>query len=185
MSETGIAEETADLNAVFPTATEEFFTRLYELYPASDYNSTFFQRQAIYGDFIISCPTYYMATAVAGVGQPVYKLIFDAGDEQHAATQPFLLDYPPANANNATLAKLMRDYFISFATSLDPNTVSYSGTPKPNWPLYVPSEAAASNATTSTFSILDVNYTMIGTTIDFDADAQCDFFHGQSYVVRN
>ncbi|KAI9663984.1 MAG: hypothetical protein M1821_007475 [Bathelium mastoideum] len=181
-SETGIATETADLNSVFPTATDEFFTRLYELYPASDFNSTFFQRQAIFGDFIIKCPTYYMATAVAGVGQPVYKLNFDAGNELHAATQPFLLTVPPGDANNATLALLMRDYFASFATSLDPNAVSYSGTPKPTWPLYLTS---GSNGTSGTFNRLSVNYTMIGTTEDFDASPQCDFFHGQSYVVRN
>ncbi|KAL9094046.1 MAG: hypothetical protein Q9165_003716 [Trypethelium subeluteriae] len=186
-SEVGIALETADLNAVFPTATPEFFARLYELYPASDFNSTFYQRQTIYGDFIISCPTYYMATAVSGAGQPVYKLLMNAGTEQHGATQPFLLSVPGADdSNNATLGRILRDYFISFAVNLDPNQVSYSGTPKPTWPAYYAAAGAAGgNSSTGSLNILDVNYTMIGATPDFDADARCDFFHGQSYVVRN
>lgn len=40
---------------LFPSAGPGFFSRLYELYPASDYNSTFWQRQTWYGDFIINC----------------------------------------------------------------------------------------------------------------------------------
>lgn len=35
------------------------------------------------------------------------------------------------------------------------------------------------------FSILDITYTTIGVERDIDASPQCDFFHGQSYVVRN
>ena len=123
-----------------------------------------------------------MATAVSGAGQPVYKLNFDAGSELHAATQPFLLTNPPGDASNATLGTLLRDYFVSFSTSLDPNAVSYSGMSKPIWPLYTTSSA---NATTGTFSRLSVNDTMIGTTFDYDASPRCDFFYGQSYVVRN
>lgn len=49
MSETTMTEETADLEEVFPYAKKSFFNRLYELYPASAYNSTFFQRQSIFG----------------------------------------------------------------------------------------------------------------------------------------
>ena len=63
-SETTMAEETVDLEGLFPFAKESFFNRLYSLYPESDFNATFWQRQQLYGDFIISCPTYYMATAV-------------------------------------------------------------------------------------------------------------------------
>jgi carboxylesterase type B len=175
-TETTIAEETTDILTIFPAASDAFVTRLYQLYPPSDFNSTFFQRQSIYGDFIINCPTYYMATALSAVGVPVYKLRFAAGTELHAATQPFLLDVPPADSNNRTLGLLLRDYFISFAVEGDPNAVSYSGTVKPEWPLYFSDGG---------FNVLDVNYTMIGAIPDYDAGPRCDFFHGQSYIVRN
>lgn len=46
---------TKDLQQIFPYAKESFFNRLYQLYPASDFNSTFFRRAEIYGDYIINC----------------------------------------------------------------------------------------------------------------------------------
>jgi len=48
-----MAQETTDLQSLFPYAQQSFFTRLYELYPGSQYNSTFFDRQQLFGDFII------------------------------------------------------------------------------------------------------------------------------------
>jgi len=54
-NETTQAIETMDLQTIFPYAKQSFFTRLYELYPADDFNSTLFQRQQIYGDYIIDC----------------------------------------------------------------------------------------------------------------------------------
>ncbi|KAK3704165.1 hypothetical protein LTR37_014005 [Vermiconidia calcicola] len=48
-------EMTADLQTIFPYAKQSFFRRLYELYPAGDFNSTFFRRAEIYGDYIINC----------------------------------------------------------------------------------------------------------------------------------
>ena len=50
-----MADETTDLQILFPYAKNSFFTRLYELYPASDFNSTLFQRQTIFGNFIVCC----------------------------------------------------------------------------------------------------------------------------------
>jgi len=55
MSQTTQAEETADAQILFPGAGPTFFSRLYQLYPASAYNSTFFQRQTWFGDMIIDC----------------------------------------------------------------------------------------------------------------------------------
>ena len=49
---------TADLQTIFPFAKSSFFKRLYQLYPASDFNSTFFRRAEIYGDYIINCREY-------------------------------------------------------------------------------------------------------------------------------
>lgn len=52
-SQRNMTEETTDLEVLFPYAKDSFFTRLYQLYPANAYNSTLFQRQTIYGNYII------------------------------------------------------------------------------------------------------------------------------------
>jgi hypothetical protein len=77
-----------------------------------------------------------------------------------------------------TLANILKDWYLGFVTNLDPNSISNSGTPKPYWPQYQESQDVD-------FSIMSINYTMMGVTPDFDANERCDFFHGQSYVVRN
>lgn len=89
MSETTKEEEVAGVRTLFPYAKRSFINQLFDLYPASDYNSTFFQRAKWFGDFIINCPTYYMAAAASDWGNPVYKLTFAAGTELHAAISPF------------------------------------------------------------------------------------------------
>ncbi|KAK4891690.1 hypothetical protein LTR27_009698 [Elasticomyces elasticus] len=171
-------EETADLQLIFPYAKQSFFNRLYQLYPAEDFNSTLFQRQTIYGDYIIDCPTYYMATASSDWGQPTYKMIFNAGSQLHGADGPFLWGPNSTSSNNATLANIMKDWYLGFVLNLDPNTINNSNTSKPYWPQY-------QSPGVSNFSIMDVNYTMVGAIPDLDANERCDFFHGQSYVVRN
>jgi len=80
--------------------------------------------------------------------------------------------------NNMTLANIMKDYYLGFVLNLDPNSVSNSGTPKPQWPQYSPAGA-------TDFTVMDVNYTMMGAIPDMDANARCDFFHSQSFVIRN
>lgn len=54
-SVTNQVEETTDAQFLFPYAGPSFFSRLYQLYPASNFNSTFYQRQTWFGDFIINC----------------------------------------------------------------------------------------------------------------------------------
>jgi carboxylesterase type B len=86
-------ESTAlDLRQLFPYAKQHFFDRLYQLYPTEAYNTTFWQRQTLFGDFIINCPTYYMASAMADAGIPTYKLIFNAGNQLHGATGAFVFE---------------------------------------------------------------------------------------------
>jgi hypothetical protein len=88
-SEMTTSEMQQGLQALFPYAGQPFFNRLYQLYPRAAYNSTYFQRQQLFGDFIISCPTYYFGTAVSQSGNPVYKMIFDAGSQLHGSLIPF------------------------------------------------------------------------------------------------
>lgn len=53
-SVTTLAEERRDLGFVFPAAKMSFFGRLWEVYPSAAFNSTFFQRVQVFGDFIVS-----------------------------------------------------------------------------------------------------------------------------------
>lgn len=89
-----MAQEAKNVPTLFPNAGRSFISRLFELYPASDFNSTVFQRAKWYGDFIISCPTYYMAAAVSDSGNPVYKFTFAAGMQFHGAIGPFVETLP-------------------------------------------------------------------------------------------
>ncbi|SMY21325.1 unnamed protein product [Zymoseptoria tritici ST99CH_1A5] len=175
---------TDDAHHLFPYAGQDFFDRLYQLYPLDAYNSTFFQRQQFFGDFIISCPTYYMASASADAGLPTYKLIFDAGTQQHEATFDFIY-MPSSSTNNATIADYMKDWVISFTVHMDPNEQSFTGASgKPYWPMYNTAMGTA-NASTPEFAIMSVNYTQVGSIMDPDVSAQCDFFHSSSYDTRN
>lgn len=137
-----------------------------------------------------------MATATSDWGLPTWKFIFNAGSQLHGADGPFLwgpqsgkshhtffplrgkANVVVLDVNNATIADILKDWYLGFVINLDPNTISNSGTPKPHWPQYSPAGASG-------FTSMDFNYTMIGTVPDFDASSRCDFFHGQSYVVRN
>jgi len=91
---------TMDLRQLFPYAKQHFFDRLYQLYPTEAYNSTFWQRQTLFGDFIINCPTYYMASAMADEGVPTYKLIFNAGNQLHGATGAFVFESNDSPSKN-------------------------------------------------------------------------------------
>lgn len=91
-SELTVQGTTADLQELFPYAKQSFFDRLYQLYPVGEFNSTFWQRQTLFSDFIITCPTYYMASAMSDAGVPTYKLIFNAGSQLHGATGPFITE---------------------------------------------------------------------------------------------
>ncbi|KAK4998932.1 hypothetical protein LTR66_001922 [Elasticomyces elasticus] len=183
------AAETMDAAVLFPYAGPSFFSRLYQLYPASDYNSTFFQRQTWFGDFIINCPTYYMATAFtdqAYNASAVFKLTFAAGAQLHAATRPFLnsntIGWP--SANNQTLAQIMSSYWISFVVTKDPNPLKAPNAP--SWPSYMSGgKGTAADGESVGFNTLSVTYNSIVVRGDPDASAKCDFFSSQGYAVRN
>lgn len=178
-----------DAMNVFPSAGPSFFSRLYQLYPRSAYNSTFFQRQTWFGDFIINCPTYYMATAFtdqAYNASAVFKLIFAAGTEIHGSTGPFLtskqINFP--DANNATLADIMSSYWISFAATHDPNPLRDPRAPF--WPSYSSGgNGSAADGQSVGFSVLQVNYNSIDVQGDPDNSAACSFFDSQDRVVSN
>ncbi|KAF2436882.1 alpha/beta-hydrolase [Tothia fuscella] len=94
-SEVTLEQEMTGLRSLFPNADEKFFAALFDLYPVAEFNSTLWHRQTLFGDFIINCPTQWIADAVVLLGKPVYKMVFEAGDGQHGATSPFLFDGSP------------------------------------------------------------------------------------------
>ncbi|QIW96956.1 hypothetical protein AMS68_002474 [Peltaster fructicola] len=189
MSQTTQIEETMDAEDLFAYAGPSFFSRLYQLYPRSAYNSTFFQRQTWFGDFIINCPTYFMASRAVdhnSNSSAVYKLTFDAGSELHGATAAFIFsnDINWPGANNNTLAKIMTSYFVSFAVSYDPNPLRVAGAP--TFPNYISGGSGnSSNGESVGFSTLAVTYTSISTQHDPDASEKCEFFGNNGYVVMN
>ncbi|KAH7015865.1 Alpha/Beta hydrolase protein [Ilyonectria destructans] len=107
----------------------------------------FIRRSALFGDAMISCPTTYIAQAVADAGAPAYKLVFNSGYQFHSATGYFIYsNYINADGSrttggasipgNATLATLLRNYFISFTIHQDPNALTVNDISAPSWPKY-------------------------------------------------
>ena len=90
ISQTTHTEMVQGLGNLFPYAKESFFRRLFQLYPRSDFNSTFFQRSAIFGDALIACPSSYISAALSDYGMPVWKFVFYAGSQVHGALLPFV-----------------------------------------------------------------------------------------------
>jgi hypothetical protein len=115
----------------------------------------------------------------------VYKMIFDAGSQGHVASTSFIYSADTGYwtaANNQTLAQIMTDYFLSFAITLNPNTLKNAAAPE--WPAYVsgaPNEAGV----TVGFQILDVTYTTIVPIEDPDVNPGCDFMAGQGVAIAN
>jgi len=178
----GTTEELRDLSMIWPSAGASFWRRLYDLYPISAFNSTFYHRAQLFGDAVVECPTYWLSSAVSDAGLNVYKVLFYAGSEVHGATSPYL--YFEDNLGfydyNSTIGQYMRDWVVSFTTMLDPNAVTYSNfTSKPYFPAY------ANASSNDGFNAMQVNFTEIGVVKDWDVSDRCDWFHSQNAVIRN
>jgi hypothetical protein len=116
----------------------------------------------------------------------VFKLVFAAGTETHAATSPFLLsnDINFPGANNQTLSEIMTSYWISFAVTGDPNPLRSAKATF--WPSYTSGGAGnSSNGEGVGLDVLSVTYTTVSPEADLDASPKCDFFSSQGYVVSN
>lgn len=162
-------------NEFFSSLTAEFLQSSVNLSVKT--NSEYWRAQQIYGDYIINCPTYYQASAFSEQSLPVYKLIFNAGTELHAAPQTFFQS-APAETSEPNLARAMLEYWISFTTTLDPNSISYSNASKAVWPQYT-------GGNQGDFLVLEVYPTSFNVSSDSDANARCDFLYGRSRVVLN
>jgi carboxylesterase type B len=169
----------ADLQQLFPTASSVFFFELVTLYPAQDYAETFYRRQDIFADFIINCPSRWISEATTKKNRQSWKMIFNTGRKTHGADSEFVYDdrYEQKSGANVRLAKMMKDWFISFMTDHNPNTKSWSevdNNSKLNWPSY--------GTDHSTLVINDS-----GTEVKEDAEVgvKCDFWKRYPDVTLN
>ena len=142
-------------------------------------NTVYWQNQAIWGDYAIHCPSRYVASAAfnQSVKVPVWKLRFNAGYYAHGATLPYILnDLSSPLVFNTTLATVMKDWYLSFVISQDPNlplpTRELSDRP------WFPQYGAES-------TVIHVNESSISYIVDPDDSARCDLFFANARVFRN
>jgi len=130
-----------------------------------------------------------MATAAVDSntnGSAVFKMIFDAGSQLHAADVPFLwsttTSYP--DANNQTIAEILTSYFVSFAVTHDPNPLRAANAPF--WPSYISGGTGdIANGESVGFTALEISNTDVGPIPDPDVNGRCDFFAGHGMDVGN
>lgn len=114
-SNTSIATEDeviSDLKCSWPNET--FLAESLTLYPGLLYNTSmiedltaiqaleaasgvalplsnaFVQRESLFGDALVNCPTRYIAEAASKAELATYKMVFDSGIQFHGSTQQFL-----------------------------------------------------------------------------------------------
>ncbi|CAN6675169.1 hypothetical protein TRVA0_102S00100 [Trichomonascus vanleenenianus] len=165
-------EQIIDARYLFPNSDDAFFEQLFRLYPHNQFASAFWQRQTWFGDFIINCPTYYIAKAASKFA-PVYKLSFDTGTRVHGATGPFLnsgdIAYPGADP---VMTRIMGKYWISFVLTGDPNALR-EGRAIFWRPYGVEQE------------VLEISDFGMKIKTDDDNSKRCMFFHSHSSIIRN
>lgn len=127
---TTAAEVLADLSIFWPSTAPGRLAEILALYPASAYNGTalsaqpffqvlqavygpivplstaFAQRQAVFSDALVECPTNLTAGAASARGLPVWKMVFNAGFHLHSATSAFLFSDPIVRKSTYVLADL-------------------------------------------------------------------------------
>ncbi|OJJ07747.1 hypothetical protein ASPVEDRAFT_88987 [Aspergillus versicolor CBS 583.65] len=178
---------------VFPAAGDNFLNRVYTLYPASTtglygYNTSVGQQlrsDYFFGDTMIACPTYYIASSLSDAGVPVYKYVYGLPTFTTAGHGKFLDLFVPTPDNDtspsAILGRQFLKYYIpNFIMMSNPNDNSWLDDDSSNnttlsnvaqWPAYgAQSRILFVNSTTTPVLI----------TSDLDARGQCDFFWSRS-----
>lgn len=75
---------------------------------SANFSDAFVRRSSAFGDAIVNCPSSYIASHFADAGLPVYKLIFNAGSQLHAATGAYLFSSYINGKFNPRLAEILR-----------------------------------------------------------------------------
>lgn len=198
------AEVTANVATLFQTADVGFLAALDWYYPTRDFTGSYFDQnffssppfaalsaqgittqnpyfwklQELVGDYVINCPSFYLGLAASNSNIPVWKSLFNTGSYVHGSFVPYLLQDSRA-VDNATLSNIVKDYYLSFVTDLDPNTAtSTSGTTRPVWPRYQLDSSRS-------YPVLEFNTTSIAVREDRDAGARCRFWRSRNDISRN
>jgi carboxylesterase type B len=172
---------------------ESFFGHLNDYYPSDvtgpfDYNSTQQKANYVMGDWIIQCPTYYLASAFTDAlsiinpsSQQVYKFIYALptfNTATHGAYFNLVFPITGVLANDtsptAELTRTLQGYYTSFIIDLEPNSGTVSVNSSVVWPQYGPSS-----------QILLINDTIPVQIKDVDASGSCDFYYSHPYNVQN
>ncbi|KAJ7430414.1 esterase 1 [Mycena galericulata] len=118
---------------------------------------------ALVGDLVIQAPRRFWSRAASEAGTKVYSYIFTDPQPQnppylgvdHTSELPYI--YGGITAINGTareaLSEMMQDYWISFATSLDPN--DGKGSTRPIWEEYGENQRIIQLNSTGTMMIAD------------------------------
>ncbi|KAL1864521.1 hypothetical protein Plec18167_009719, partial [Paecilomyces lecythidis] len=177
---------------IFPAAGQNFQNRLYELYLAETlglygYNASVGQQlrsDYLFGDTMVACPTYYIASSLSDAGVPVYKYVYGLPTFSTAIHGGLLKLLAPTPDNDtspsAILGRQFRKYYIpNFIMTSDPNDNSWSYGDSTNtalgkvtrWPAYG-----------AQGQILFINSTATPVIISSDLDAtdRCDFLWAHS-----
>ena len=173
---------------------DNFFGRLTDYYPPTStgpyaYNSTQQRAEYALGDWIIQCPSYYLASfyadAFSRLGQmapPVYKFIYSLptfGTAYHGGYSSLLYTLSPVAyddcSHTAQMTRMIQNWFVSFVIDLNVNGGA-GAFPKPEvkWPSYG-----------RTSQILLINSTKPTQIHDIDAAGRCDFYLAHPFNVQN
>ncbi|KAL2821670.1 Alpha/Beta hydrolase protein [Aspergillus granulosus] len=179
--------------AVFPAAGPNFRNRINELYPPSTtglygYNASVGQQlrsDYFFGDVMVACPTYYLASSLSDAGVSVYKYVYALPTFSTAVHGRLLELFVPTPDNDsspsATLGRqFFKHYIPNFIMTSDPNDNSWlDGSPTNNAALGNVAEWPAYGAESQ---ILFVNSTAtpVLITTDLDATDRCDFLWAHS-----
>ncbi|KIL66090.1 hypothetical protein M378DRAFT_161332 [Amanita muscaria Koide BX008] len=165
---------------VSPQTLQSHIQTLLQLYPdipalGSPYNTgnntfglsgVYKQWAAIFGDLAFQSQRRFWSQGYSDAGVKTYGYLFTEPQTSsppvlgvyHSSELPFVFGnlpgFPPLSPSSANLSTIMMDYWISFATSLDPN--DGRGTPRPRWELYT-SENQASPSSTQELALLQLN----------------------------
>jgi carboxylesterase type B len=177
------ADVQSALQARWPSAGPSFFARLYQLYPASNYNTILDQYSDMYGDALFDCQNHDFTNVIADSGQKVWKQIFGANGGAHAASWNFIFnDGANLPVPNATLSELLRDQYVSFVVHGDPNSyASFSNATWPTWPDYLLKTEPGAPGKFEAIYIGDSDVKAID---DPDVGARCDFWRAKNFIVQ-
>uniref|UniRef100_A0A8H7XT35 Carboxylic ester hydrolase n=1 Tax=Psilocybe cubensis TaxID=181762 RepID=A0A8H7XT35_PSICU len=164
--------------AVSPAAFESTVAKLLELYPDDPalgspfntgnqtfgLNSNFKRAAALFGDLAFQGQRRAWIQAASRVGVKTFGYLFTQPQPNsgpfgvfHGSEVPYVYGAPSdTSASSLRISSLMIDYWVSFATSLDPN--DGRGIPRPHWAQYTPENQVIMQLNGDNTTLIPDNY---------------------------